>query len=81
MNFMETSAQFSFRAPTPFIAETEAAARLAGLSRSEYARRAIEAMNRRVMEERIATLSRQLSALSLAEAEAMDNASADGLNG
>jgi hypothetical protein len=81
MYFMETSSQFSFRAPAPFIAETEAAARLAGLSRSEYARRAIEEMNRRVMAERIAALSKQLAVLSSAEGEALDDATADGLNG
>lgn len=81
MYFMETSTQFSFRAPAPFIAETEAAARLAGLSRSEYARRAIEEMNRRVMAERIAALSKQLAVLSSAEGEALDDATADGLNG
>lgn len=68
--------------PRPlFIAETEAAARLAGLSRSEYARRAIEEMNRRVMAERIAALSKQLAVLSSAEGEALDDATADGLNG
>jgi hypothetical protein len=77
---MEAPALFSFRATKPFVDETTQSAKLAGLSRSEYARRAIEEMNHRVMRERIAMLSRQLSAQSLAANEALDDTTADGLD-
>lgn len=77
---MGTQALFSFRATKPFVDETTQSAKLAGLSRSEYARRAIEEMNHRVMRERIAVLSKQLSAQSLAVNEALDDAAADGLD-
>lgn len=77
---MENQALFSFRATKPFVEETTQSAKLAGLSRSEYARRAIEEMNRRIMSERIAMLSRQLSAQSLAVNAALDDATEDGLH-
>ena len=77
---MEAQALFSFRATKPFVDETTQSAKLAGLSRSEYARRAIEAMNQRVMRERIAVLSKQLSAQSLAVNEALDGTTGDGLH-
>ena len=76
---METQALFSFRVTKPFVEETTQSAKLAGLSRSEYARRAIEEMNQRVMRERIAVLSKQLSAQSLALSEALDDTTEDGL--
>lgn len=76
---METQALFSFRATKPFVDETTQSAKLAGLSRSEYARRAIEEMNHRVMRERIAMLSKQLSEQSLTINEAMADATQDGL--
>jgi len=77
---METQALFSFRVTKPFVDETTQSAKLAGLSRSEYARRAIEEMNHRVMRERIAVLSKQLSAQSLAVNDALDDTTADGLH-
>ena len=77
---MESQALFSFRVTKPFVDETTQSAKLAGLSRSEYARRAIEEMNRRVMRERIAVLSKQLSAQSLAVNEMLDDATEDGLH-
>ena len=49
-------------------------------SRSEYARHAIEEMNHRVMRERIAELSKQLSAESTKINRALDDATQDGLN-
>ena len=57
---LEIQALFSFRVTRPFIDEITQSAKLAGLSRSEYARRAIEAMNHRVMRERIAVLSKPM---------------------
>lgn len=76
---MESQALFSFRVTKPFVDETTQSAKLVGLSRSEYARRAIEEMNQRVMRERIAALSKQLSAQSLAASEALDDTTQDGL--
>lgn len=77
---MEIQALFSFRATKPFVEETTQSAKLTGLSRSEYARRAIEEMNHRVMQERIAKLSKQLSTQSRVANDAMDEATQDGLN-
>ena len=71
----------SFRAPEPLVEETGKSAKLLGLSKSEYARRAIEAMNHRVMRQRIAMLSKKFSAKSLAENLALDAATLDGLDG
>ena len=76
---MEAPTLFSFRVTKPFVDETTQSAKLAGLSRSEYARRAIEEMNHRVMMERIAMLSKQLSAQSSAVNEALDDSTQDGL--
>lgn len=77
---MGIQALFSFRVTRPFVDETTQSAKLAGLSRSEYARRAIEEMNRRVMRERIAVLSKQLSTQSIAVNEALDDTTEDGLH-
>lgn len=76
---MENSSPFMFRATESFIRETTEAARLSGLSRSEYARRAIEDANSRAMQERIARLSQQLAAQTQAEVAALDGSSADNL--
>ena len=77
---METQALFSFRVTKPFVDEATQSAKLAGLSRSECARRAIEEMNYRVIRERIAVLSRQLSVQSLAANEALDDTTEDGFH-
>lgn len=76
---MEELISFSFRIPRWLARGTEAAARQMGLSKSEYARRAIEELNHRVMQERIAALSRSLAPSSAAAAQSMDATSADGL--
>ncbi len=76
---MEPSSQFVFRAPESFVRETAEAARLSGLSRSEYARRAIEEANARAMQGRIAALSRKLAAQTTAESDSLDGSSPDGL--
>lgn len=75
---MESTSQFVFRAPDSFHRETAEAARLSGLSRSEYARRAIEEANARAMRGRIASLSRRLSAQTTTETEALDGSVSDG---
>ena len=77
---MATQALFSFRVAKPFVEATAQSAKLAGLSRSAYARRAIEEMNHRVMRERIAVLSKQLSAQSLAVNDALADATQDALH-
>jgi hypothetical protein len=76
---MEELIAFSFRIPRWLAKGTEAAAKEIGLSKSQYARRAIEELNHRVMQERIAALSRRLGPASAAAAAAMDSTSADGL--
>lgn len=78
---MRAQPLFSFRATAAFVDTTAQYAKLTGLSRSEYARQAIEEKNHRIMDERIRLLSQQLSTHSLTLNESMDDASADGLNG
>lgn len=77
---METTSQFVFRAPESFVRETAEAARLSGLSRSEYARRAIEEANARAMQMRMAALSRRLAGQMADENEALDGSAPDGLS-
>jgi hypothetical protein len=50
-----------------------------GVSKSEYARRAMEEFEQRLMQERIADLSRQLAAHSASAAQSMEGSTADGL--
>ncbi len=77
---MDSTSQFAFRAPESFILETAEAARLSGLSRSEYARRAIEEANARAMRGRITALSLRLAVQTAAEADALDGSASDGLS-
>lgn len=76
---MEDLISFSFRIPKRLASATSAAARCLGMSKSEYARRAIEEFNLRVMHERIAELSRRLSTGSMAASRAMDASTGDGI--
>jgi predicted DNA-binding protein len=76
-----TQPLFSFRVTESFVDTTTQYAKLIGLTRSEYARVAIEEKNRRIMEERIHMLSKQLSAQSLAVNEALEDTISDGLHG
>lgn len=76
---MDATSQFVFRAPQSFIDETAEAARSSGMSRSEYARRAIEAANVQAMQSRMAVLSRQLADQGAVESEALDESTPDGL--
>jgi hypothetical protein len=69
----------SLRIPKTLSARTAAAAKELGLSKSEYVRRAIEDLNHRVMQERMAKLSQRLAAGSAKAARDMDAGSADGL--
>jgi hypothetical protein len=76
---MDELIAFSFRIPKLLAMGTAAAAKELGLSKSEYARRAIEDLNHRVMQDRIAALSQRLAAESAAAAHSMEASSADGL--
>jgi len=76
---MEDLTAFSFRIPRALARSIEAAAKRLGLTKSEYARRAVEEFDHRMMQERMAELSQQLAAHSAAAAQAMDLSTADGL--
>ena len=69
----------SFRAGDAFVAETRTLAEQAGLKCSDYIREAVREKNERMMAERIAALSRKLSAKHLAENQAIEGTIADGL--
>ncbi len=76
---MEALTTFSLRIPKDLARQVAAEAKRSGLSRSEYARRAMEAFNQQQMQSRMAELSAQLAAHSAAVAEAMDASVSDGL--
>lgn len=69
----------SFRAGDALVAQTRALAESAGLTHSDYIREAVREKNARMMAERIAGLSRQLSARHLEEHRAIEGALNDGL--
>jgi Ribbon-helix-helix protein, copG family len=70
---------FSLRIPKALAASIEATAKRLGVSKSEYARRAMEEFEGRLMQERIAELSRQLAAHSASGARSMEGSTSDGL--
>jgi hypothetical protein len=76
---LEDLTSFSFRIPKTLATNIAATAKRLGVSKSEYARRAMEDFNERLMQERIAELSRRLSAQSAEAASSMDASAADGL--
>jgi hypothetical protein len=76
---MEDLISFSLRIPKTLAASIEATAKRLGISKSEYARRAMEEFEEGLMHERIAELSRQLAAHSTAAAHSMESSTADGL--
>jgi len=69
----------TFRADREFVEQMDELARANGLSRSDYVRRAVMELNHRVMAERIAQLSRALSADHERISAEMDSATGDGL--
>lgn len=69
----------TIRSPTELVEQTDELARLSGMSRSDYLRKAIEEKNERTLAERITFLSRALSAKHLEINEAMDASLRDGL--
>lgn len=76
---MDDLISFSFRIPKSLARNIELAAKRLGLSKSEYARRAMEEFDHRIMQQRIAELSVRVASQSAAASRAMDSTSSDGL--
>jgi Ribbon-helix-helix protein, copG family len=76
---MEDLISFSLRIPKSLAASIEATAKRLGMSKSEYARRAMEEFEERLMQERIAELSHRLAAHSASAARSMEVSISDGL--
>jgi len=76
---MEDLTSFSFRIPKSLAASIATTAKRLGLSKSEYARRAMVELHERLMQERMAELSRRLAAQSAKAAQSMDAGTSDGL--
>lgn len=75
------SRTISVRASANFVAEVAENAKHLGVDPSEYTRQALEALNERVMGQRIADIARALRAETKAAADEMDGTVADGLAG
>ncbi|KAG0183102.1 hypothetical protein DFQ28_001775 [Apophysomyces sp. BC1034] len=73
------AATFSFRTGNEFAQETRSLADTLGVKSSDCIREAVREKNERVMAERIAMLSRKLSAKHLAFNESLDDTVGDGL--
>jgi hypothetical protein len=76
---MESLTTFSLRIPKDLARSIAVEAKRAGLSKSEYARRAMEEFNQQRMQERMAYLSTQLAAHSAAAHAAMESSISDGI--
>jgi Arc/MetJ-type ribon-helix-helix transcriptional regulator len=76
---MDDLVSFSLRIPKTLAVSIEATAKRLGVSKSEYARRAMEELEERLMQERIADLSRRLAAHSASAARSMEDTTSDGL--
>jgi metal-responsive CopG/Arc/MetJ family transcriptional regulator len=76
---MESLTTFSLRIPKDLARSVAVEAKRAGLSKSEYARRAMEEFNQQRMQERMASLSTQLAAHSAAAHDAMESSISDGI--
>jgi hypothetical protein len=76
---MESLTTFSLRIPKDLARSIAVEAKRAGLSKSEYARRAMEAFNQQRMQERMAYLSTQLAAHSAAAHAEMESTTSDGI--
>lgn len=74
-----SSATFSFRAPSEFAEQTRNLAAELRMTSSDYVREAVREKNERTLKDRMIFLSRTLSALHLAENQAMSAADGDGL--
>jgi hypothetical protein len=76
---MESLTTFSLRIPKELARSIAVEAKRAGLSKSDYARRAMEEFNQQRMQERMAYLSVELTAHSAAAQTAMESSIADGI--
>ena len=76
---MEDLISFSLRIPKNLAVSIEATAKRLGVSKSEYARRAMEEFEEHLMQERIAELSRQLASHSASATRSMEGSTSDGL--
>lgn len=74
-----TATTLSFRAAEDFAALTKAMASALSMSASDYVREAVREKNERALKDRMVFLSKTLSATHLAENQAMDGSSGDGL--
>jgi hypothetical protein len=74
-----SAAVLTFRAAPELGSQTRSLAKAVGMSNSDYVREAVREKNERLMAERIAMLSRCLSAEHLAFNEALDDSAGDGL--
>ena len=77
---MDELTAFSLRIPKSLAVNIAKTAKQLGISKSEYARRALEEFYERLMQERTAKLSKKLAAQSLEAARSMDNGANDGLS-
>ena len=69
----------SFRAEPDLIEQIALAAKIVRQNRSDYMKQAVGERNERILTERVAFLSKQLSAQSLAVCKEMDTTAGDGL--
>ena len=76
---MENLTSFSFRIPKTLAASVAATAKRLGVSKSEYARRALEELHARLMQERMAEISQRVAAQSAEAGRSMDASTIDGL--
>jgi hypothetical protein len=76
---MQSLTTFSVRIPNDLARTVAIEAKRAGLSKSEYARRAMEEFNQQRMQEHMASLSTQLAAQSAAAHDAMEFSISDAL--
>jgi predicted transcriptional regulator len=74
-----TAATLSFRAPSELAEQTKALAKAMRMTSSDYVREAVREKNERALKDRMVFLSSQLSARHLAENQAMDATTGDGL--
>lgn len=70
----------SFRADNDLAEQTRALANFVGLKSSDYIRQAVRERNERVMAQRIAALSRELSVEHLTVNESLEGSLTDGLD-
>ena len=73
------SSTLSFRTTSEFVEQTQSFAGMVGLKSSDYVREAVCEKNERVMADRLAMLSRKLSAKHQSFNESIDDSIVDGI--